>query len=134
MAREAYQRLQRKIFSPVGWIDYSQVTRRVMLNDTRTLARLHFNGQNDLVFSYIYENPYRIITLDEIEANATREPLRKNLHEFVRAFGFSGTLRELFFDVSKRSIYFRKEVIASDIPSYCYWVLQDPTMKFDEAF
>ncbi len=134
MAQSAFQKLQKQMFAPIGWVDYSRVTHQILLNDKRVLARLNFNGQNDLVFSYIIENPYRIITLDEIEANATREPLRKTLHEFVRAFGFSGTLRQLFFDVSKRHIYLRKEILETDIPLRYSWVLQDPTMKFEEVF
>ncbi len=134
MAQGAFHRLKREMFAPVGWVEYSPTTRQVLLNDNRVLARLNFNGQNDLVFSYIYENPNRIITLDEIEANATREPLRKNLHEFIRAFGFSGYLRQFFFDVTKQAIQFRPEVFYADIPPNFYWILQDPTLKFDEVF
>jgi len=134
MAQGAFQKLRKQLSSPIAWVDYSSITRQILLNDKRVLARLNFNGQNDLVFSYIFENPYRIITLDELEANATREPLRKTLHEFVRAFGFSGTLRQLFFDVSKRHIYLRKEILETDIPLHYSWILQDPTMKFEETF
>lgn len=134
MAQSAYHTLRKQMFAPIAWAEYSPVTRQILLNDKRVLARLNFNGQNDLVCSYLFENPYRIITLDEIEANATREPLRKTLHEFVRAFGFSGTLRQLFFDVSKRHIYLRKEILETDIPLHYAWTLQNPTLKFEEIF
>lgn len=131
MTHGAFQRLKEEIFAPVGWIEYS-LDRKIVLNDSRTLVKLNFNSQNELVFSYLYENAGRIITLAEIETNATREPLRKTLHEFVRAFGFTGRLREFFFDVSKNTIRFRKEIYSTDIPTNAYWILQHPLLKFYE--
>lgn len=117
----AFARLRYELFdenAPIAWIEYSAFKRTILLNSSKPLAQLHFAAQNDLVFTYLYNNPYRIITLKELEAEATREPLHKNLHEFVRAFGFTGFHRRIFFDVSKQAILFRKEVYPDDIQPY----------------
>jgi hypothetical protein len=120
-SKGAFAQLKYDLFveeAPIAWIEYSQFNRTILLNDGKPLAQLHFAAQNDLVFTYLYNNPNRIITLKELEAEATREPLHKTLHEFVRAFGFTGFYRRMFFDVSKQAILFRKEVYPDDIRPY----------------
>lgn len=132
MAHGAAQRLAKELSNPIYWIEYPQLSREIRLNDKKRLARLHFAGQNDLVFQYIFDNPYRLITLKELEENATREPLHKTLHEFVRAFGFTHELRQLFFDVSKQAVFFRKEIYFTEIPTTLSRLLYNPSLMFYE--
>lgn len=64
----------------IYWIDYSERSRKVMLNGERQLARLNFNSTNELVFDYLYRNGGKRVMVKELEAEVLKEPLNKTLH------------------------------------------------------
>lgn len=100
------------------WIDYSERSRRVMLNGEKQLARLNFNSTNELVFDYLYRNSGKRVTVKELETEVLKEPLNKTLHAIVRDLGFTGALAQLFFDVSKSAIRFSNHVTESDLKAF----------------
>lgn len=102
----------------IYWIDYSERSRRVMLNGEKQLARLNFNSTNELVFDYLYRNQGRRVTVKELEAEVLKEPLNKTLHAIVRDLGFTGALAQLFFDVSKSAIRFSNHVTEADLEAF----------------
>jgi hypothetical protein len=105
--------------SPVTyWIEYSERSRRVMLNGDKQLARLNFNSTNELVFDYLYRNQGKRVTVKELEAEVLKEPLNKTLHAIVRDLGFTGALGQMFFDVSKSAIRFSNHVTEADLEAF----------------
>lgn len=100
------------------WIDYSERSRRVMLNGEKQLARLNFNSTNELVFDYLYRNQGKRVTVKELEAEVLKEPLNKTLHAIVRDLGFTGALAQIFFDVSKSAIRFSNHVTEADLETF----------------
>lgn len=102
----------------IYWIEYSERSRRVMLNGEKQLARLNFNSTNELVFDYLYRNQGRRMTVEELEAKALKESLNKTLHAIVRDLGFTGVLAQLFFDVSKSAIRFNNHITESDLEAF----------------
>lgn len=102
----------------VYWIDYSERSRRVMLNGKEQLARLNFNSTNELVFDYLYRNSGERVTVKELEAEVLKEPLNKTLHAIVRDLGFTGALGQMFFDVSKSAIRFSNHVSEADLEAF----------------
>lgn len=84
---------------------------RVILIDELTgssimLHRPNFYSQVDLAYSYIFKNPNRVLTHDEITENIDRGFLSLTLTEVVSSMGFTGQLRRLFFRVSKNHLIF----------------------------
>lgn len=102
----------------IYWIDYSERSRRVMLNGEKQLARLNFNSTNELVFDYLYRNSGKRVSVKELEAEVLKEPLNKTLHAIVRDLGFTGALAQIFFDVSKSAIRFSNYVTESDLKAF----------------
>jgi hypothetical protein len=70
------------------------------------LAKVNFNSENDNVFRFIFTNPNRKITLEELQKPAGGR-LNKSLHKILENLGFFGEIRRAFFDVAKDAIYFR---------------------------
>jgi len=99
----------------IFWIEYSELSRRILLNGKKLLAKPNFCSENEMVFTYLYQNPGRRINIKELEEKATGEPIKKNLHEIIRDLRFKGDLAHIFFDVSKTSIRFRKSVASSEL-------------------
>lgn len=105
--------------SPIAyWIDYSERSRRVILNGEKQLARLNFNSTNELVFDYLYRNSGKRVTVKELEAEVLKEPLTKTLHAIVRDLGFTGALAQIFFDVSKSAIRFTNHITEKDLEAF----------------
>lgn len=102
----------------IYWIDYSERSRRVMLNGKKQLARLNFNSTNELVFDYLYRNSGKRVTVKELEAEVLKEPLNKTLHAIVRDLGFTGALAQMFFDVSKSAIRFSNHITEADLEAF----------------
>lgn len=102
----------------IYWIDYSERSRKVVLNGERQLARLNFNSTNELVFDYLYRNQGKRVTVKELEAEVLKEPLNKTLHAIVRDLGFTGALAQMFFDVSKSAIRFSNHITAADLEAF----------------
>ena len=94
-------------------IIYTQ-TREIVLNDIFLIGKPDFNGENDLVFSYLYKKPNKPLTIKEIET-AVRGPLQKSFHKIIENLGFRGDLKKVFFSVSKDSIQFNNPVTKKQI-------------------
>ncbi|MBN2527756.1 MAG: hypothetical protein JXR76_15305 [Deltaproteobacteria bacterium] len=77
------------------------------------LSKPHFDSENDLVFDYIYKNPGRKISLDEIERELKR-PLKKKLGDIVRDLGFRHSMRMFFPDISKTAVKFVRTISIDD--------------------
>lgn len=82
--------------------------RQVLMNNAQ-ISKPDFNSENDLVFSFIYENPNKRITREEIE-KAICGKLTKSLHKIVENLGFEGDTKQVFFSVSKNAIEFRNPI------------------------
>ncbi len=68
--------------------------------------RPNFYSQTDLMFSYIFRNPNRVITLDELRTNIDRRHLSLTFTSVVGGLKFTGKLRRLFFRASKSHLIF----------------------------
>lgn len=97
------------------WVSYTAESGQVLVNDVFTLGKTNYNSENELVFSYLVKNPNKIVTARELMNNATREPLKKRLHEIVRDLGFKGDLAKAFFRTASEDIYFRNPVSKADL-------------------
>lgn len=87
--------------------------RQVLMNNAQ-ISKPDFNSENDLVFSFLYENPNRRIGIEEIE-KAVGGKLTKSLHKIVENLGFEGDTKEVFFSVSKNAIEFRNPITKRDL-------------------
>lgn len=97
------------------WITYSDKTREILINDIFILSRPNFNSTNDQVFSYLYKNPNKIITKNELEREATKSPITKRLHDIVQELGFKKDLFKAFYSISKSRITFRNPLSKQDL-------------------
>lgn len=97
------------------WINYSYNNREIILNDIFILARPNFTSTNELVFSYLYKNPNRVISLKELEREATKQGITKSPHQIVKDLGFKKDLRKAFFNISKTNITFKNPVSKQDL-------------------
>lgn len=97
------------------WITYSDKTREILLNNLFILSKPNFNSTNDLVFSYLYRNPNKIVTKKELEREATNSPITKRLHDIVQELGFKKDLNKAFFSVSKTQMTFRNPLTEQDL-------------------
>lgn len=96
--------------APVLWITYSEHTRKILLNGQKLLAKPGLNGNNELIFSYLYANPNRLISRKELEEKATKEPFDKRFHYVIRELGFKDDLAKIFFAISNEYISFRNPI------------------------
>jgi len=92
------------------WLDYNSESGILTLNGYFQIAKTNYNSENDIVCSYLINNPNKHITIKEIEKRATFEPLKKRPHEIVRDLGFKGELSKAFFKLSKDGFYLRNPV------------------------
>lgn len=91
-------------------VRYADQERTITVNGF-PLAKPNFDSENDNVFNYLFRNPNRKIGREELEKECLGgSPLRKDLHKIVENLGFTGSLRKLFFEVSKASIHFRNPI------------------------
>lgn len=91
------------------WISYPD-TGEVLLNDIIILATPIFNRTNDLVFKYLFDNPNKLITKNELEREARKETISKSMHDIVRELGFEKEIRTIFFKATKTTIIFRNPI------------------------
>jgi len=91
------------------WISYPD-TGEVLLNDIIILATPIFNRTNDLVFKYLFDNPNKLITKNELEREASKETIPKSMHAIVRELGFEKEIRTIFFKATKTTIIFRNPI------------------------
>lgn len=97
------------------YISYSDKTREVLLNDVIILAKPNFGSPNDQVFRYLYNNPNKTITKEELQKEATKVTITKTLHAIIKDLKFKKELREIFFNVSKTKIRFNNPITKQDL-------------------
>ena len=86
---------------------------QIRLNET-ILAKPNFDSENELVFDFLFRNPNRKVSKDDIEKSIKR-PIKKRLLDIVRTLGFRNELRTMFFPlVSKTAIQFINPITRSD--------------------
>lgn len=95
-------------------ITYSEQIREIVLNGIFLLAKPDFDSENEKVFTYLYKNPGKRITVEELVSQATGGPLKKDLHDIARDLGFSKDLK-VFMSISKGTIIFHNPVNLSDL-------------------
>ncbi len=88
--------------------------RQIILNDDTQIANPDFNSENDLVFSFLYENPHKRFTKEQIE-KAIGGKLNKDFHKIIENLGFEGDTKKVFFSVSKNAIEFRNPITKQDL-------------------
>ena len=116
MAKE-YEELQEKKQSTVEGavyeIKYTEKTREILINNF-LMSKPDFSGENDLVFSYVYQNPNRKIDREEIEEQLKMK-LHKTFHKILENLGFVKDYKKAFFCVSKQDLLFRNPVTRKDL-------------------
>lgn len=90
-------------------------TSREILINNLILARPEFGSENEIVFRYLFDNPNRTVTLDELQKRMGDQPIKKTLHKIVENLGFQGDLKDAFFSVAKDSILFRNPIRKEDM-------------------
>jgi len=97
----------------VLWINYSDATREVWLNDCygqiKLLSRPQFGGVNDNFFAFLYGNAQHKLTSSDL-LNRGVDLNNKSLHKAIGELGFRGKLKRLFFKVSKSTVVFNSSV------------------------
>ncbi len=105
--------VQNKAKKVIYKITYTK-TREILLNEALRLAKPDFDSENEVVFDYLYKNPNKKITKDQMEREL-RIKIAKSFHKIVENLGFKGDLKRVFFQVSKTSIYFRNPITEDDL-------------------
>lgn len=101
--------------------------REIMVNGI-VIARPDFNSENEVVFWFLYENPNKKHTRQDIEKVIGRQ-LTKTLHKIIENLGFRNDFRKAFFDVSKNSILFRNPLKQEDLEALGIQQLKFPKGK-----
>ena len=89
----------------------------IMVNDY-PLSKPHFNSRNEQIFFYLYKNPNRRITKDELqkEVKSEKNVGKKKIERALRDLGFEGVLLKAFFPhVSINAVHFRNPVRVRDL-------------------
>ena len=77
-------------------IKYSDHTREIKLNNI-VIAKPDFDSENDRFFNYVYLNPNKPLSTDEIEKLGNgNDKFKKRISDIVRDLGFNGKLRQIF--------------------------------------
>ncbi len=97
----------------ICWVTFTQ-TREILLNNVFLIGKPDFDSENEVVFGYLYNNPNKTITLDELKKELKRD-ITKTLHKIVENLGFRGDIKNLFFSISKNSIKFKKQITQKDL-------------------
>lgn len=94
--------------NPVYEVKYSEQTREILINGF-LLKKLRSFSDNDATFAYLYKNPNKDKSSEDIK-NATKMESVKDLNKFLDDIGFTGELRRVFFKVSKSRIQFNNPI------------------------
>lgn len=89
---------------------------KILLNN-KLIANPNFNSENELVFDYLYKNPNKRITKNELEVNCLGKDqhFKKSLRSIIQGLGFKGEIKEMFFTVSEKGIIFRNPICKKDL-------------------
>lgn len=94
-------------------VQYSNKTRKILINGFLLKQPRSF-GDNEAIFSYLYENPNQDKSVKDITEGTGLDSI-KSLNKFVENIGFTGELRKVFFKVSKGTIRFNNPITEEDL-------------------
>lgn len=80
--------------------------RTITLDDKYKLSKPNLGTENDLFFLYVFNNPDKIITAEEIQENYNTA-IGKKFGNTLNDLGFRGAIRKLFFITNKNTVIFR---------------------------
>lgn len=90
------------------WIDWTK-NRDVILNDKYVINTMQLDRVSDCWFDYIFNNPNKKITLQEI-SKAASSKCSGGFNKFLNNIKFKGQLRKLFFKQGKTGIIFHNPI------------------------
>lgn len=80
----------------------------------RIVARPHFNSTNDNAFQALFEHAGHKLALSELR-DAARDQTIDDLHKLVENLNFTGTLKQLFFRISRKAIKFERAITVGQL-------------------
>ncbi len=100
--------------SSIAFSIFYSNSRDLILNGSIVLSCPTFNGENDLVFSKLFNNPGKTFTKKQLEEEISIK-ITKDFHKIIENLGFKGDLAKIFFSVSKTSIMFKNPISNDDL-------------------
>lgn len=92
--------------------------REVLINNFQ-LTQMDFSGENEIVFTYIYEHANTPIPVSDLDKLMGSDGLKKKPRKIIENVGFTRELLKAFFDISKTNVCFhnplRKEELQQRI-------------------
>ncbi|MBN1331365.1 hypothetical protein JW978_00580 [Candidatus Dojkabacteria bacterium] len=88
--------------------------RRILLDGEHEIGKPNFMQENDLVFDFLYNNPNKPWSKDEIKQQG-KISVGKSFDKIVENLGFKGNLRKVFFNISKTHIQFNNPITQRDL-------------------
>jgi len=104
-------------------IDFDEFNRYIILSDSFLIAQPAFDSENHRFFEYVWQNPNRVINLDELNAKL-ENPLKKPLAKVLENLNFRGPLKDAFFQVSKTSLCFMPSRSIEELKQSGYYPLR----------
>lgn len=93
-----------------------KIDNKIWVNDRYLVGKPNFDQENELIFEYVFNNPDKDITKQELEQKL-EITIKKTLSKVINELGFTGEIRKAFFVKSsnKSIIRFRKVLTINDI-------------------
>lgn len=110
MKRTKSNKAERTIVHEITWTK----DRRILLDGEYEIGKPNFMQENDLVFDFLYNNPNKPWTKDDIKSYS-KVTIGKSFDKIVENLGFKGDLRKVFFNISKTHIQFNNPVTNADM-------------------
>jgi hypothetical protein len=87
----------------------------IIINSVSELCKPHFHKTNDVVFTFLYKNPNKTFTRQQIE-DGIGTSFSKPFNTILNELKFTGEFRKIFFPhVSKNAIEFRNPINTNDL-------------------
>ncbi len=110
-----YNKLKQNIIYEIKFSNDGRIIFKDYQNGKSTILRkTQADSIPDNIFSYIFKNSRQNIKIKDIIEKQNVDTTR-NIHQILYSLGFKGKLKDIFFRVSKYSIYFRNPVYKNDI-------------------
>ena len=108
MPEQAPKAVQEDILRNELRIHFSEMSGKIFLNGLLLLAKPNHGSENYSFFKYLYDNPNRTVTREELTKNDIK--IGKSPSQIVNDLGFKGGLGKLFFSVSENAYTFRNPI------------------------
>ncbi|MBN2286830.1 MAG: hypothetical protein JXI43_10315 [Tissierellales bacterium] len=99
------------------WLEYDPNYGKIVLHyEGKKYQYLNFQteSQNEKVFRYIYNHPRRTIKKSELNEQQDIQ-LSDAFSSIIPKMGFTGEFRQMFFQLTKSTVYFRREVLLKEV-------------------